>query len=447
MFKKITPKIRVSFWFWSAFLKKHLKILSISFLIGILLLLLIKSIYPSLVPYLTIKRDRTAIIGDFTPSNLPFSIQSLISNGLTSVNLEGSPTAGLSNQWKISEDGKTYTFYLKKGIKWHDDNEFSSQDINYNLKDAIILPNNRYELKVTLNNPYVPLPILLSKPLFKKGLIGVGNYSVKSLKLNGDNIVYLELKPTVSNSARKIFRFYSSEEKAITAFKLGEIDAIEEISDPKALKNWNNINIEQKVLLNRYVAVFFNTKDPLLKDKETRQALALSLPTFYGEKPFGPISPLSWAYYPKVKQYDQNLELAQKRLTDTPLSSSSAKIVLSTFQNLLPIANKIAEIWKSIGIQTEIKIENNLPNDYQILIATQEIPPDPDQYPLWHSTQTMTNITKLSNPKIDKLLEDGRITRDPDERFKIYADFQRFLADECPVAYLYYPRIYKVTRK
>lgn len=445
--QKIISKLRVFSWFLSALLKKHFKLIGISFLVSILTFLLIKAVYPSIQPFINPNTERIAITGSYNPSTLPLSVQSLVSSGLTAVTLEGSASAGLADKWEVSTDGKIYTFFLKKGIKWHDQKELTALDVNYNLKDAIIIPKNDYELEVRLKEPYVPLPVLLSKPLFKKGLIGVGPYKVKSLKLNGDTIEYIELVPLSPKLPKKIFRFYQNEEKAITAFKLGEIDIIEELTDARELKNWSNVEVSEKVLLNRYVGLFFNTKNELFKDKENRQTLNLATPSLYGEKPLGPISPLSWAYYPKVKTYDENLKNAQKKLTDTPLSSSSSKIIISTFENLLPTANKIIQDWNSIGIQTEVRLENTIPADFEVLLATQEIPPDPDQYPLWHSVQSSTNITKLINPKIDKLLEDGRITKDPDERLKIYADFQRFIAEEAPVAFLYYPRVYSVKRK
>lgn len=447
MFKKISPKLRIFCWFLSGIVRKYFLLITISFISSILLFLLIKSVYPVLRPILNPANETIAIIGEYTPSTLPLSVQSLISSGLTSVTLEGSAAAGLATEWTISEDGKIYTFSLQKGVKWHDNTEFSAKDINYNLKDAIIVPKSDYEFEVRLKESYVPLPILLAKPLFKRGLIGLGSYKVKSIKLNGDIVEYLFLTPVNSVKPNITFRFYSNEEKAITAFKLGEVDEITEMTDPKDLKDWNNVSVSEKVLLNRYVGIFLNTKNDLFKDKDLRQTLNLATSSFYGEKPTGSISPLSWAYYPKVKIYDQNLPFVKQKLPNTVLATSSAKITISTFQNLYPVASKIVDEWKNTGINADIKLENTLPSDYQVLLATQEIPPDPDQYPFWHSTQTTSNITNLSNPKIDKLLEDGRITNSLDERLKIYADFQRFLAEESPVIFLYYPRVYSISRK
>ncbi len=445
--QQIASKFRVVRWFLSGLLKKHYSWILISFIASVFAAIVFISFYPLVAPIINPHKERVAVVGDYTPSTLPLSIQSLVSAGLTSVTIEGSPSASLALSWEANEDGKIYTFTINRDIIWHDGSSFLATDVNYNLKDAIVIPKDDETVEVRLNEQYVPLPVILSKPLFKKGLIGVGLYKIKSLKLNGDTIEFLELVPASKNLPIKIYKFYKTEEAAITAFKLGEVDIIEGLSDPSELKDWTTVNIEEKVLLNHYIGLFFNTQNPLFSDKEARQFIAIATPSFFGNKPIGPISPLSWAFYPTVKQYEQDLELSKNKLIDTPFATSSSQITISTFQNLLPVAEKIQRDWSSIGINSTIRVENTIPYEFDVLLATQEIPPDPDQYPFWHSTQEHTNITNFADPRIDKLLEDGRVIRDSDERLKIYADFQRFLAEESPVAYLYYPRVYTVRRK
>ena len=160
----------------------------------------------------------------------------------------------------------------------------------------------------------------------------------------------------------------------------------------------------------------------------------------------GPISKTSWAYTENVKKYTYDPVQAKKLLKDSPIASSSSELILSTFPAYLDTAQAIASAWNAQGIHTTVKVENTLIPNFQVFLSAQDLPPDPDQYPLWHSTQTVTNITGYINVKIDKLLEDGRQELDYVKRTKIYTDFQRRLVEDVPAAFLYYPTVYTVTR-
>jgi ABC-type transport system substrate-binding protein len=122
-------------------------------------------------------------------------------------------------------------------------------------------------------------------------------------------------------------------------------------------------------------------------------------------------------------------------------------INLSTAPILLDKAEAIADDWRAAGVEVNLNVISNIPSDYQAFLAIFDIPDDPDQYSIWHSTQTSTNITNYQNPRIDKLLEDGRSEIDSIARKKIYLDFQRFLVEDSPAAFLYYPTTYSVSRK
>ena len=48
---------------------------------------------------------------------------------------------GLAEKWEVSEDGKTYTFHLRKGVKWHDNKEFKpTRELN---ADDVVFPRDR----------------------------------------------------------------------------------------------------------------------------------------------------------------------------------------------------------------------------------------------------------------------------------------------------------------
>ena len=97
-------------------------------------------------------------------------------------------------------------------------------------------------------------------------------------------------------------------------------------------------------------------------------------------------------------------------------------------------------MWQELGLNAKLRVESGIPQNFQALLITQIIPQDPDQYQLWHSTQTLTNLSKYSSPRADKDLEDGRKTASEEERKEKYMDFQKVLMEDAPATFLYYPK-------
>ena len=222
---------------------------------------------------------------------------------------------------------------------------------------------------------------------------------------------------------------------------------MEDIYDPSPLQDWLTVKTTKQVNQNNFVAIFFNTSDSTLSNKSLRQALAYAIDkdNFNGPRAISPISPASWAFNPQVKEYTYDPARAKDLLKDTP--AGSVNLTISTIPLLIPVADNIVKNWKAVGINATVQVYSSLPRDNQVLLAIFQIPEDPDQYALWHSTQLTTNISHYNNPRIDKLLEDGRVELDQEARKKIYLDFQRFLIEDSPAIFLYNPVTYTLTRK
>lgn len=59
-----------------------------------------------------------------------------IFEGLTRFSADGSIRPALAHSWEISEDGKTYTFNLREGVKFHDGTDFNADDVKFSLDRA-----------------------------------------------------------------------------------------------------------------------------------------------------------------------------------------------------------------------------------------------------------------------------------------------------------------------
>lgn len=78
--------------------------------------------------------------------------------------------------------------------------------------------------------------------------------------------------------------------------------------------------------------------------------------------------------------------------------------------------------------------------DFDMVVLGWSLAIDPDQYSIWHSSQQAPgqfNFIGYNNPRVDRLLEKGRMELDPDKRMKIYHEFAQILQEESPIVYLF----------
>jgi len=60
-----------------------------------------------------------------------------IFDGLTRLDAALGPMPSLAEYWKISKDGRTYIFLLRKGVKFHDGRELTSADVKFSFERLI----------------------------------------------------------------------------------------------------------------------------------------------------------------------------------------------------------------------------------------------------------------------------------------------------------------------
>jgi peptide/nickel transport system substrate-binding protein len=64
-----------------------------------------------------------------------------ITEGLVERDIDRNIIPGLAESWEVSEDGLTYTFYLREGVKFHDGTDFDAEDVKWTM-DQVIIPDS-----------------------------------------------------------------------------------------------------------------------------------------------------------------------------------------------------------------------------------------------------------------------------------------------------------------
>ncbi len=470
--------LRVTSWYIQAFWQKYKRVIIASVVFGVLLVWF----FPTLIQLLP-RQQKTYYIGRvglYGWLDLPEDIQSKVSTGLTALDETGQPYPVLAQRWTVEEDGRAFRFLLKDDLKWQDGKQFAAEDVNFNFTDVQTVATDNTIL-FRLQDAYAPFPAVVSQPLFRhikrkrfgfwteNQIVGLGEYRIQNLKYENTFISQLVI---TNSQERLVYRFYPSEEDAITAFRLGQVDTLEGLSSLNGFqdKEKEMYAAEESVNLNEYVAVFFNNADANLT-KEMRQALNYAThkpgPEDSRLRALSPISPTSWAYNSteEIEPFSYNLSKAVE-LFQTVNPQQPLKITIDSALSHMSEAQKIAEDWKSLGAAAVAACEANPPKDepgcgrygidvqvralrdlqnFQVALIAREIPSDPDQYSWWHSTQS-TNIAHYQNPRVDKLLEDARKETSQSKRKILYFEFQRYLVDDVPAMFLYYLPQFEVSR-
>ena len=433
----MTNPFRERIWFIKGFLNKYFTQILISVGVTIFVALLgnfLLTKIPKSKPHY-----RIGIVGQFGSGQLPPYIINFLNAGLVAIDSNHEPLPGLAEKWEITDDGKTYTFYLKSDLKWFSGKPVKASDIKISIPNIVVETTDPNIIRFRIPTKFSPFLSLLNIPLLsEKGEI-VGQYDIHLKQKSSGVISQITVD---SKDKRLIFNVFPTSRQALTAYKLGQVDLVLNLPSEYQTEAERYGKILRQIDFNRVVTMIFNQQDPNLKEKNVRQGVAYSLKDkrFDQTEAITTLSPLSWAFNPLVKTYPYN-PTRTKELIKAPIS-----LELATSPELLSIAENIKNQLNSDQININTKVVTSTPDQFQLLLTTYNIPSDPDQYRDWHSTQA-TNIGRGQDEKIDKLLEDGRITQDTKERKRIYFDFQKTFSEELPALVLYYPSVFNLARK
>ncbi len=243
-------------------------------------------------------------------------IGALIYNGLLRYNAQGKLVPDLAERYDVSPDGKTYTFYLRKGIAWHDGKPFNADDVVFtfmalenpdytsplraSLQGMNIEKQDDFTVKIVLANPRPQFPDKLTLGIMPKHIwetinpknisfadanmkpVGTGpfRFSKYTKDKYGSIISYVvEANPGFYRGAphieRLTFFFYTYPEEALQAYKNRKTLGISYIeARNKESAEFSSARV-YALRIPKYFSVFFNqNQSKVLADPAVRKALA-----------------------------------------------------------------------------------------------------------------------------------------------------------------------------
>ncbi len=381
------------------------------------------------------------LVGTYTEKDLPVVVTSLISRGLVKVGGNDIVLPDLASSWQVNKEGNEYTLKLNKDLVWSDGRPLVVMDMALPIPEVEISYPGSDTVKFKLADSFSPFPSLLLKPVLRKDSnIGVGPYRITRVENSSVFVKKLELTTNDPTLPNLTIRFYPNEKTAGYALKSGEVASLLGVANVSDFAGQRPFELFSNINHSRVVTIFYNTKDPILSDENFRLALSFAAPAIKGQEEAKTSIPIdSWAFNSEVKDYLDNPKMAKSYLAKVK-HGLEAPIVLTVTNSLQDVGERVVESWNNQGIKAVLRVESGIPQNFQALLIAQNIPFDPDQYSLWHGTQSETNISKISLPRVDKDLEDGRKTVDLEQRKALYKDFQKTLLDHAPATFLYFPK-------
>lgn len=398
----------------------------------------------------------------------------------------------LAEKWEVSNDGKDYTFHLRKGVTFQDGNKMTAEDVAFSLNlsgksiaGSSMLANydnakviDDSTVVVHLTDPYAPFlnalsaryGLIIEKALFEKegqdaynkAPIGTGPYKFVQ-QASGDNVTlkanenYWGGVPAIKNVT---FKVISDTNTQMVSLQNGDIDALIRANVSPLLKLKTDKIKYSIVPASSISNMSFNCAKGPAADINFRKAVQAGVNkqevnngAFEGKATIGDIYiPASFSGRPddgtfKVVKYDQNK--AKEYLAASKYNGEEFKILTVSGTKDETAAQIVQGQLIALGIKATVNALDSSSfmaarnaGDYGVYIRAGGVSVmDADGLYGWHSTQLLKPgyfDTKVASPEMDKLLTAGRTETDPNKRKEIYRQVVDMITDNVYNVTLYY---------
>ncbi|WP_273482552.1 ABC transporter substrate-binding protein [Dysosmobacter welbionis] len=391
---------------------------------------------------------------------------------------------GLAESWEVIDDTTT-VFHLRQGVKFHNGEEMTSEDVKYSLERCIANPGVNYNYliieSITCDDDYTvtiktsaPFNALLyrlsldaasiicksadtSAEEFNKNPVGTGPFKFVSWELGGDVVLeafedYWGGAPAVK---RVIFRTIPEALNRTIGLETGEVDLAYDlgITDLESLAGNESVT----TLTSPSTTVWYvgmNVQKAPFDNEKVRQAVAYALdPQGYIDLVFsGEATPANYTMLPPsvdgyvsdCSDYSCNVEKAKELLAEAGYPDGfSTTLWCSDTQVMRDSAVVIQEQLRQVGINAEVKTlesgqfqseTGNGAHDMFIMSKT-SIDPDSMLRSMYHTEALGPSGNRCfwTTPEVDALIDEASTTTDTEHAMELYAEIQGKVAEAAPL--------------
>ncbi|MGL5056415.1 MAG: ABC transporter substrate-binding protein [Fusobacteriaceae bacterium] len=391
---------------------------------------------------------------------------------------------GLAESWEQLDD-KTLVFHLRKGVKFHNGDEFTSEDVKYSLENAkksskvgtlfkainLVETPDKYTAIIKTSEASGSLLTHLghitasmmnktyneSETDFMRKPSGTGAYVFKDWKA-GDRITlekynqYFRGEPNIDIVE---VRAIPEENSRVIGLETGELQISAEIQNigKMTLVGNKNVNIEETSSLGvSYLGM--NVARDNMNDLKVRQAIAQSIDrdTIISAIHNGTVLKANSILGPGVFGYSKdatileyNPEKAKQLLKKAGKENITLKLMTSSSETNKQLAEIVQAQLKDVGIKIDIELvewasflnetANGRTDLYMMGWSNSSGDADYGMTPMLHGSMKggAGNRSFYDNSKLNALLDSGKIELDPEKRKAIYAEAQQIMATELPL--------------
>lgn len=398
---------------------------------------------------------------------------------------------GLAESWQQLDD-RTMQFKLRKGIKFHNGDDFTAEDVKFSFERmmnspriAFVLPPieridvvDDYTVNIVTKTPFGPLLAHLSHPALgmvskklltenpealKEKPIGTGSYKFKEW-IYGDKLVLEKNEDFYDKNERGlkyiIFKNVVEASNRAIGLETGEIDIATPISsvDEENIKNNPKLQLLTKPSIS-YTYIGMNMTKAPLNDIRVRKAINYAIDkqaiidvilNGNGKIATSPIAPGVFGFTDKTKNYEYNVEKAKELMKEAGYENGfTTSILVFSGEANTQTAEIVQAYLKEIGIDLKIEIvevsaywdmtERGVHNLFLGSWGVVTGDADYGLYAMYHSSAKggAGNRDFYENEKVDELLDKAKTEIDPETRKKLYEEAQILIANDAPDVMLY----------